>query len=110
MDKHLPPVSIEQFAAYLDGNLPEAEMQQISKLATQDENLGRLLDASSQIEDTLLSYEKQGLELPDEIANMDFELPDINNLDIFTLVDDSFSGNASHYLQEVINAEENFQQ
>lgn len=110
MDKHLPPISIEQFAAYLDGNLPEAEMQQISKLAAQDENLGRLLEASSLVDDTLLSYEKQGLELPDEIASMDFELPDINNLDIFTLVDDSFSGNASHYLQEGINAEENFQQ
>lgn len=110
MDKHLPPISIEQFAAYLDGNLPEAEMQQISKLAAHDENLGRLLEASSLVDDTLLSYEKQGLELPDEIASMEFELPDINNLDIFTLVDDSFSGNASPYLQEGMNADENYQQ
>lgn len=33
MDKHFnPTVSIEKFAAFLDGNLPENEMQQISSL------------------------------------------------------------------------------
>ena len=29
MVKHLPHISIEKYAAYLDGNLPDEEMKQI---------------------------------------------------------------------------------
>lgn len=74
MDRHSFP-SIEKFAAFLDGNLSQSEMEQISKLAEHDNTLNQLLDASSVIDDTLASYDE--IVLPDEIANQDFELPNL---------------------------------
>ena len=76
MLKHSFP-SIEQFAAYLDGNLSQSEMQQFSQLAEQDSVLHQLLDASSVIDDTLAGFTDSDLQLPPEIVSSDFELPTI---------------------------------
>lgn len=44
--------SIEQFAAFLDGNLSQSEMQQFSHLAEHDSTLQQLLNESTVIENT----------------------------------------------------------
>ena len=110
MSKHLPPVSIEQLAAYLDGNLSNSEMQQFAQLATQDETLIQILDANSAVDETLSSYEHQGLQLPEDIENSDFELPDVDNADFLFISGDSFPDNTHLYQQEGIDAGENYQQ
>ncbi len=76
MFKHSLP-SIEQFAAYLDGNLSQSEMQQISQLAEHDGALHQLLDASSVVDNTIAGFTDTDLELPPEIAGSSFEIPSI---------------------------------
>ena len=109
MFKHSLP-SIEQFAAYLDGNLSQSEMQQFSQMAEHDGVLHQLLDASSAVDDTIAGYTDADLQLPNEIVGSDFELPDVDNIDFLSLADDSFSDNDHLYQQEGINADENYQQ
>jgi len=76
MFKHSLP-SIEQFAAYLDGNLSQSEMQQFSQQAEHDDVLHQLLDASSVVDNTLAGFTDSDLQLPPEIVGSDFELPTI---------------------------------
>ncbi len=76
MFKHSLP-SIEQFAAYLDGNLSQSEMQQISQLAEHDGALHQLLDANSVVDNTLAGFTDFDLQLPPEIIGSDFQLPTI---------------------------------
>lgn len=80
MDNHFnPSVSIEQFAAYLDGNLPENEMQRISLQIENDEALKSILDISEQVDSSMEKYSSSGLEIPEELVNLDFELPNMHD-------------------------------
>jgi hypothetical protein len=76
MVKHSLP-SIEQIAAFLDGNLSENEMKQFSQLAENNDVLHQLLDANSVVENTLAGFTDSDLQLPPEIVGSDFELPTI---------------------------------
>ena len=67
--------SIEKFAAFLDGNLSQSEMQQFSQLAEHDSALHQLLKASSVVDNTLADYSDSDLQLAPEIVSLDFELP-----------------------------------
>lgn len=109
MSKHSLP-SIEQFAAYLDGNLSQSEMLQFSQLAERDGVLHQLLDASSVVDNTLAGFIEGDLQLPNEIIGSDFDLPEVDDVDFLSLAADSFSDNVHLYQQEGINAEENYQQ
>lgn len=106
MDKQLLP-SIEKFAAYIEGNLSQDEMLQFSNMAARNEDLMLLLDANDTIEETLASYDEVDLMLPEEIAGMDFDLPEIKNVDAFNLEGDSLSENKSLYQQEGFHDVEN---
>lgn len=80
MDKHFnPTVSIEKFAAFLDGNLPENEMQQISSLIQNDDALKSIYEVSENIDTSLNEYTSNGIQIPDEILNLDFDLPTIDD-------------------------------
>lgn len=109
MLKHSFP-SIEQFAAYLDGNLSQSEMQQFSQMAEHDNELHQLLDASTVVDNTIAGFTDTDLQLPPEIVGLDFELPDIDNVDFFSLAGDSSSDNDHLYQQEGTNADESYQQ
>ena len=93
MDKYLPPISIEKFAAYLDGNLSQDEIENVSSLANEDDSIKELLKANNIIEDTLSSYKDKDLKLPDEIESMSFEIPKIqsNTHSFISLSPESFS-------------------
>lgn len=103
MDKHFnPSISIEKFAAFLDGNLPQDEMQNISSTIEHDEALKAILDTSNMI-DTTLENIPDDVQIPDEIANLEFDLPNLTDNsvdfnmfhiddtpDVSTCADDSF--------------------
>ncbi|WP_294454047.1 hypothetical protein [uncultured Bacteroides sp.] len=103
MDKHFnPSISIEKFAAFLDGNLPQNEMQNISSNIEHDEGLKAILDTSNMI-DTTLENIPDDVQIPDEIANLEFDLPNLTDNsvdfnmfhiddtpDVSTCADDSF--------------------
>jgi hypothetical protein len=103
MDKLLLP-SIEKFAAYLDGNLSQHEMLQFSELATHNEDLMNLIEANATVNETLASYDGTDLQLPDEIAGWDFNLPEIENIEKSEFVGDSFLENVTLYNQDDLHA------
>lgn len=74
MLEHTLP-SIEQFAAFLDGNLSQNEMRQFSLLAEQDGMLHRLLDANMVVDNTIAGFTDSESQLPSEIVGSEFELP-----------------------------------
>lgn len=48
-----PQISIEEFAAYLDGNLSDAKMIEISELIANNETLSELVNTNEKIEDNI---------------------------------------------------------
>ena len=70
MLKHSLP-SIEQFAAFLDGNMSQSDMIHFSQMAEQDNVLHKLLDASSEVDNTLADFMESDLQLPSEIMGLD---------------------------------------
>lgn len=85
MLKHSLP-SVEQFAAYLDGNLSQGDMIHFSQMAEQDNVLHQLLDASSEVDNTLTYFMESDLQLPSEIMGLDFELPTIPAKEVSSLI------------------------
>lgn len=85
MFNHTIP-SIEEFAAFLDGNLSQSEMQQFSRFAEQDEILHQLLDANSVVDESLNGFTDAELQLPSDLVGVDFELPTIPSEEVSTLV------------------------
>ena len=49
-------ISIEKFAAYLDDNLPENEMQEIEAAISQNESLEELVEMSDMIDEDVQTY------------------------------------------------------
>ncbi len=82
MIKHLPHISIEKYAAYLDGNLPDEEMQQMKAFIDSDVDMQAVLEADSNIgadlylpENDSIPYKMdlQSIELPSLDAALPFE-------------------------------------
>ena len=87
-----PPVSIEEFAAYLDGNLSDSKMDDLQQLIDNDVHLRNIIDINSFMEDNISSIIDEEWQLPDEILKMDFEYPGLNeSLENFVDEDDIFS-------------------
>lgn len=92
MDKNIPSsISIEKFAAYLDGNLMPGEMEQISSEIKSDEMMLDILSASNQVEETIGGYTSDDLILPEELSSDNFEIPSL----VSSLVEESFPHIAS---------------
>lgn len=92
MDKHFTPsISIEKFAAFLDGNLPQDEMQNTSSTIENDEALKAILDTSNMIDTTLENGISDDVQIPDDIANLEFDLPNLTensaDFDMFNIDD-----------------------
>ena len=73
------PVSIEKFAAYLDGNLSDDEMQRVSSVIDNDEMMQGVMDSMEQSELTLAEYGQEDMHLPKEIADGEFDVPETDN-------------------------------
>lgn len=77
----LPPISIEKFAAYLDSNLPENEMLHVSLLIKSNDDMRQIMQINDFVDEAMKANDFIDMDLPDEIMAVDFELPDINNVD-----------------------------
>ena len=73
------PVSIEEFAAYLDGNLSDDEMQRVSSVIDNDEMMQGVMDSMEQSELTLAEYGQEDMQLPEKIADGEFDVPETDN-------------------------------
>ena len=71
----VPPVSIEEFAAYLDGKLSDDEMQKVSSVIENDDAMQDIAVNNQSVEDALSYYEPSELVLPNELTSLNFEIP-----------------------------------
>lgn len=96
-------VSIEKFAAFLDGNLPLSEMQQISLQISENQDMQNILDLCDCIDDEIESHIDESWDSPINIESDSFALPDIvDSSDIFsTEIIDPFSIHIDPFLQNV---------
>lgn len=75
----VPPVSIEEFAAYLDGNLTEEGMNEIASVISCNKNLADITDINDVVDVIKEQYMQDDESLPSEIESMDFEIPEISD-------------------------------
>ncbi len=74
------PVSIEKFAAYLDGNLSVEDTQDMAKLITNDSFLSDILNVNTIIDNQIHQMAEDGFELPNDIATSDFVFPQLDGM------------------------------
>ena len=91
------PISVEEFAAYLDGNLTEDGMARVSSMINNDSSMRELAEASQLIADTMDGYSTIGLELPEEILSMDFSIPEIDSWAVLEPICEEFEVAACGY-------------
>ncbi|MBQ0020409.1 MAG: hypothetical protein KBT39_07810 [Bacteroidales bacterium] len=82
-------ISVEQFAAFLDGNLAADEMQRVADAIDGYAALSDLLGDAMAVDDEVEALADLDAIVPDELLSMDFSLPDV--VDLQPLVDDSLS-------------------
>ena len=71
------PVSIEEFAAYLDGNLTDDDMQRVGTVIEHNDTMQDVMDSMELSELTLEEYEQEDIQLPEEIADNEFMILEI---------------------------------
>lgn len=69
------PVSIEEFAAYMDGNLTDDEVQRVSTVIEHDDTMQGIMDSMEQSELTLAEYGQEDMQLPEELCRESFHMP-----------------------------------
>lgn len=72
------PVSVEEFAAYLDSNLSVEDMDRIDSVVSEDLSMQELVRVSQLVSDIMESYSSMDLNLPEDILSMDFSIPPIS--------------------------------
>ena len=72
-------MSIEELAASMDGNLSDDEMQRVSSVIDNDEMMQGVMDSMEQSELTLAEYGQEDMQLPEKIADGEFDVPETDN-------------------------------
>lgn len=85
LSSSIPFISVEQYAAFLDGNLPENEMLQMQQAIDADPGMNRLNKVAQRVEADVEAFATDPeATLPDELLTDDFSIP---NLDTHALCD-----------------------
>lgn len=101
----VPPISVEEFAAYLDGNLMEDRMNEVASVIHSDDSLQVIISSCNLINETLSNNDNWEQIVSDEYSTDSFEIPNIEeNLDvsdIFSPSDDSIYAETVEPSQDV---------
>lgn len=104
-------VSIEKMAAYLDGNVYSEEAQKISSLISSNDDLKQFVESNDAIDEGIEEFYSLGGEMPEEISNLDFDLPDVSVEDEISEASDILSEDCDslpvNHSQPENNMEEN---
>lgn len=73
------PVSVEEFAAYLDGNLSQENMDKVESIIATNDSMHDIALNSQTIDDTMTNIEPLELMIPDDMSSSDFEIPNIED-------------------------------
>ena len=104
MVKHLPHISIEKYAAYLDGNLPDEEIQQIEAYISSDSYMQAVLEADSRIGIDIADDLLQNEDIPSDIGLDSIELPSIDmdlSFEQNSFINDFFSLDGDRFDEEM---------
>ena len=77
------PISIEKFAAYLDDNLQENEMQEIEAAISQNDSLEELVEMSDMIDEDVQTYLQDDFTHDADMSMLDesdFEIPQFDEI------------------------------
>lgn len=103
----VPPVSIEEFAAYLDGNLTEDGMNEVASAIQSDGFLQNILSTGYMVDETLSTYDNWNQIVPDDVFTDSFEFPNIeeklDSSDIFPQNEDSIYAETVYASHDVDN-------
>lgn len=103
----IPPVSIEEFAAYLDGNLTEDGMNEVASAIQSDGSLQNILSTGYMVDETLSTYDNWNQIVPDDVFTDSFEIPNIeenlDSSDIFPQNEDSIYAETVYASHDVDN-------
>lgn len=97
----LSKVSIEQFAAYLDGNLSAEEMDSIEAIVASDDAFREMAELSDEIDEETQDYLKDDFSQISEMDELDYneiEIPAIDLDDSISVLD--IDDNESHLKEE----------
>ena len=121
------PVGIEEFAAYIDGNLTDDDKQRVGTVIDESKDMQEIIDSCNSI-DELYDYNEfvGDTIIPNEIERMEFDIPNLDAINICDLpvdypqeeevaacadaptnLDLSVYEDESSYNSETINAPEN---
>lgn len=75
-------VSIEDFAAFIDGNLSSQDAAKLSAVIRSDNDLSSILKVSQITEETFDGFEENEFDTSEFLSMSDFEIPQIPNNDI----------------------------
>lgn len=75
----VPPLSIEEFAAYLDGNLSDDENKRVSSVIENDEAMQDIIFDNQSVEKVLANCESSEFALLEELISLDFEIPQFDD-------------------------------
>lgn len=96
----VPTVSIEKFAAYLDGNLTEEGMNEVASAIHSDDSLQDILSSGYMVDETLSTYDDWNQIVQDDIFTDSFDIPNIEeNLD----ASDIFPQNEDSIYAEIVD-------
>ncbi|MCD8235834.1 MAG: hypothetical protein LUD00_04100 [Prevotellaceae bacterium] len=101
------PVSIEEFAAYLDGNLSDKEMERISSVVENDDVMQDVMDEMEQSELTFAEYGQEDVLLPEVLEEIDFFIPETDSIHVL-VAEDYYDSNCLELpqIEEHIHPEE----
>lgn len=75
-----PSVSIEEFAAFIDGNLDEVNSERVLSAISSDNSLSQLIEDNDMIDENIDLYENESLMFSNEIDDVFFSIPDVPNI------------------------------
>ena len=79
LSSSIPFISVEQYAAFLDGNLPENEMLQMQQAIDADPGMNRLNEVAQRVEADVEAFATDPeATLPDELLMDDFSIPNLD--------------------------------
>ena len=97
------PVSIEEFAAYIDGNLSDDEMQRVSSVIENDESMLDIVDQNILVGILQDNYDMDSDLLPLELKNMDFTIPEVDSFIHSPVVNYEFGIENEHNANCLVN-------
>ena len=88
------PISVEDFAAYLDGNLSQEDMEKVESIISSDNSIQEIASNCQLVDDAIINSEPIELILPYELSSLYFELP---------IIEDNYLDNDSLGNQEMFD-------